>query len=187
VLSHGAGSDSRAPLLVKLAGIFAGAGFTVLRIDLPFRQDRAGGSPHPSKAGRDRGGIRTALEALRELAPGRSFLGGHSYGGRQTTMLAAEQPDLPVAALLLCSYPLHPPGKPEQLRTSHFPSLLAPALFVHGSRDPFGSLGEMNAALPMIAGKSELLIADGAGHDLDRGRKHSELWDSLPDRLRALA
>jgi predicted alpha/beta-hydrolase family hydrolase len=184
VLSHGAGSDARAPLLVKLADIFATAGFVVLRIDLPFRQDRAG-SPHPSKAPRDREGIRAALDALRELAPGPSFLAGHSYGGRQTTMLAAEQPELPIAALMLCSYPLHPPGKPEQLRTAHFSSLKTPALFIHGSRDPFGSTAEMEAALPLISAKTTLLTVEGAGHDLDRGRKHPDLWAGLPARLRS--
>lgn len=93
------------------------------------------------------------------------FLGGHSYGGRQATMLCAGEPDL-VAGLLLLSYPLHPPRKPAQLRVQHLPQLRVPALFVHGTRDPFGSIEEMETALKLIPASTELLRVDGAGHDL---------------------
>jgi predicted alpha/beta-hydrolase family hydrolase len=70
-----------------------------------------------------------------------------------------------VAGLLLLSYPLHAPGRPD-LRTKHFPDLKPPALFVHGTRDPFGSIDQMEAALPVMAGPHELIVIDGAGHDL---------------------
>ena len=80
-------------------------------------------------------------------------------------MLCAAEPEL-VAGLLLLSYPLHPPRKPEQLRVQHLPELRVPALFVHGTRDPFGSVEEMEAAMTMIPAKTELLRVDGAGHDL---------------------
>ena len=73
-------------------------------------------------------------------------------------------------ALLLLSYPLHPPRKPEQLRTAHFPKLRTPALFVHGSRDPFGSLDELKSAMALIPAPVKLLEIDGAGHDLGRDR-----------------
>jgi predicted alpha/beta-hydrolase family hydrolase len=99
------------------------------------------------------------------LVTGRVFLGGHSYGGRQATMLAASEPGL-VTGLLLMSYPLHPPRKPEQLRTQHFPNLRTPALFVHGARDPFGSENEMEKARKLIPARTQLLAIDGAGHDL---------------------
>jgi predicted alpha/beta-hydrolase family hydrolase len=80
-------------------------------------------------------------------------------------MLAAEEPDL-VAGLLLHSYPLHPPRRPADLRTAHFPKLSTPALFVHGTRDPFGSIDEMRAAIALIAGPHEIVAIEGAGHDL---------------------
>jgi len=80
-------------------------------------------------------------------------------------MLAAERPGL-VRALLLLSYPLHPPRRPEQLRTAHWSNLETPAMFVHGSRDPFGSLVEMESALPLIPARKLLLHAEGAGHEL---------------------
>jgi predicted alpha/beta-hydrolase family hydrolase len=177
VLTHGAGSNGRAPLLVAVAEAFAGAGITVLRCDLPFRQDRPFGPPRPGDAKRDCEGLRNASVALQKVGCGQVFLGGHSYGGRQATMLCAEHPDL-VAGLLLQSYPLHPPGRPEQLRVQHFPNLRLPALFVHGTRDPFGSVEEMRSALKLIPAKTQLLVVDGAGHDL--GFKAKSARQGLP-------
>jgi predicted alpha/beta-hydrolase family hydrolase len=84
-------------------------------------------------------------------------------------MLAAADPGL-VDGLLLLSYPLHPPNKPAQLRTSHFSELRTAALFVHGSRDPFGTLEEMKSALNLIPAPTSLFPIEGAGHDLNFGR-----------------
>jgi len=168
VLTHGAGGNCNAPLLVGLAGAFCEVGVTVLRCDLPFRQ-RNSGPPTPKLAALDRAGLRAAIELLRETAPGAISLGGHSYGGRQASMLAAEEPGL-LERLLLLSYPLHPPNKPAQLRTAHFSDLRTPAVFVHGTADPFGSIGELRAALQLIPAVVTLLPIEGAGHDLRRGR-----------------
>lgn len=185
VLTHGAGGNCDAPLLVALAETFCGHGYTVLRCDLPFRQARRFGPPSPGNAERDRIGLRNAVAAMRKIADGKSeggkiFLGGHSYGGRQATMLCAEVPDL-VSGLLLLSYPLHPPGKPEQRRTQHLPNLHTPCLFVHGTRDPFGSIDEIKQALQLIPAKSELMDVKDAGHDL--GFKGKVQAPSLPARV----
>ena len=177
VLTHGAGSNAQAPLLVALADALCGAGFTVLRCNLPYRQERPQGPPRPGDAARDRHGLRNAVDAMRTLVTGRIFLGGHSYGGRQSSMMAAEDPGL-AAGLLLLSYPLHPPRKPEQLRTQHLPQLQTPALFVSGTRDPFGSTEEMKDALKLIPARTELLTVEGAGHDLDFRKKGS--GESVP-------
>jgi predicted alpha/beta-hydrolase family hydrolase len=165
VLTHGAGGNARAPLLITLAEAFCAEGLAVLRCNLPFRQLRSWGPPGPGDAMRDRAGLRNAVAALRKEISGRIFLGGHSYGGRQASMLCAEEPEL-VSGLLLLSYPLHPPRKPEQQRTQHLPDLRTPALFVHGTRDPFGSVPELEQAIKMIPGKTKLLAVEGAGHDL---------------------
>lgn len=165
LLTHGAGANCQSKLLTAVSNALAATGFNVLRFDLPFRQDRPHGPPAFGGAARDRGGIRRAIGLLKEKVPGRIFVGGHSYGGRQATMLLAEQPQV-ADGLLLLSYPLHPPRKPEQLRTSHFPKLAKPAFFVHGSRDPFGSIGEMTAALDLIPAPHAILQIDGAGHEL---------------------
>jgi predicted alpha/beta-hydrolase family hydrolase len=169
VLTHGAGGNCNGALLVAAAEAFAAAGVHVLRIDLPFRQKRPKGPPSPSGAAADRAGLRDAVGAMRDLVPGGVTLGGQSYGGRQATMLAADEPG-PIDALLLFSYPLHPPGKPERMRDEHFPRLRAPAVFVQGTSDPFGTIGEIKAALKLIQVPVVLMPIDGASHDLRRGR-----------------
>lgn len=168
-LTHGAGANCEAPLLKIVAETFAACGMTVLRFNLAFRRRRRIGPPHPSSAAADRESIRGAVAALRVEVAGPIYMGGHSYGGRQATMLAAEEPDL-AAALLLLSYPLHPPNKPKELRTAHFSSLRTSALFVHGDGDPFGSPEELRAALAMIPASTRLMVIERAAHDLRKGR-----------------
>jgi len=169
VLTHGAGANCNSPLLVAVAGAFSEAGYTVLRCDLPFRQRRPFGPPPPATAAADREGLQDACTFLRTLAGGKLYLGGHSYGGRQATMLAADDPGV-ADALLLLSYPLHPPDKPSRLRTDHLPRLRTPSLFVQGTKDPFGSVEEMEAALRLIPARTLLQTIEGAGHDLARGK-----------------
>jgi hypothetical protein len=165
VLTHGAGANCQSKLLIAVSEAFATSGFAVLRFDLPFRLERPHGPPSPGSAARDRDGLRRAVALMKQSKRGPIFLGGHSYGGRQATILVSEDSQL-VEGLLLLSYPLHPPKKPDQLRTSHFPKLGKPAFFVHGTRDPFGTIQEMNAALKLIPAPHSLNEVDGAGHDL---------------------
>ncbi len=172
VLTHSAGSNCQSPLLVAVADAFCSAGMAVLRCDLPFRQARPRGAPVRGSAARDQQGLRAAVFALETQATGRVFLGGHSYGGRQASMLAAAEPGL-VEALLLLSYPLHPPRRPGELRTAHFQQLRTPALFVHGSRDGFGSYEELGSALHLIPAETKLLPIMGAGHDLLKKTDHN--------------
>jgi hypothetical protein len=171
VLAHGAGSTCDSPLLVAVASEFAAAGFAVLRGDLPYRQLKPTGPPLPGSSARDREGLLRAVSLMRAHT-GKVILGGHSYGGRQASMLAAEQSDV-AELLLLLSYPLHPPRKPEQLRTAHFPSLRTPALFIHGTRDPFGRIEELQSAIALIPGPAELVTIERAGHEL--GPAHAPL------------
>lgn len=193
ILTHGAGGNAQMGLLVALAEAFAGAGFAVLRCELPFRQQRSYGPPRPSDAARDREGLKHAVTAMRKLFPGHLFLGGQSYGGRQASMLVAETAvadeagvERPAAnrkpladGLLLLSYPLHPPGHPEKPRTQHLAKIEVPSMFVSGTRDPFGTIEEIEAARKLIPAKAFLLPVEGAGHDLGfSGKKKRE---ELPD------
>jgi uncharacterized protein len=164
-LTHGAGGNCQALLLVSLAEALTAEGVAVLRFDLPFRQLRPHGPPSPASATRDQEGIRRAVALLRARAGGRVFAGGQSYGGRQTTMAAAGEPSR-VDGLLLLSYPLHPPGQPVRLRTAHFSAVRAPSLFVSGTRDPFGSVEELTAAIALVAGRTELVTVPDAAHGL---------------------
>jgi len=182
LLAHGAGSNRNAPLLVRLCRGFAENGHLAIRYDLPFRVASSSGPPFPATAARDRDGIGSAIEAARRLARGRVIAGGHSYGGRQTSILAAERPGL-ADALLLLSYPLHPPRKPEQKRTAHLPNLRTPALFVHGTADPFASPEELRDAMALIPAPTDLLIVEGAAHDLSRA---ADMATEILDRLYCL-
>ena len=200
ILTHGAGGNAQAPLLRALADAFSNAGITVLRCNLPYRQLRPFGPPGPGDAARDRAGLKNAISVVAAANGGapllasvarsgnasaandasRIFLAGHSYGGRQSSMLCAEESDL-VAGLLLLSYPLHPPRKPEQQRTQHLPDLRTPTLFVQGTRDPFASIAELQQALKMIPAKTKLLPVEGAGHDL--GFKGKASRGELPQTI----
>jgi predicted alpha/beta-hydrolase family hydrolase len=182
VLTHGAGSSSESALLVALAEALAGRGVAVLRCDLPFRQARPQGPPSPAGAARDRAGLRAAAEALARVAPRRIYIGGHSYGGRQASVLAVDHPTV-AAALLLLAYPLHPPGRPAELRVAHFPQLRTPALFVHGTTDTFGAVPELRRALGRIPARTLLHLEASVGHDLGAGRRSRAALAELAARV----
>ena len=177
-LFHGAGGNCESELMKAVAESFCEAGWLVFRGDLPFRQQgRAPRGDSPL----DRDGIRRAVEELRQIAPKAPLcLAGHSYGGRQSSMLAAEEQKIG-RALLLLSYPLHPPKQPDKPRTGHLPMIHCPVLFVHGTRDPFGSIAEMETALQLIPVKTILFPVDRAGHSLP-----PSVAASLPEPLSAI-
>lgn len=174
VLTHSAGANAQSPLLIAMADVFCDAGLTVLRCDLPFRQERPHGPPPRGSADRDQKGLQAAVASMCRQTTGRIFLGGHSYGGRQASVLAASDAG-DVKQLLLLSYPLHPPRRAEQMRTAHFPRLHVPAMFVHGSRDPFGSIAEMEEALQLIPARTRLIPLEGAGHELMTSQNRERL------------
>ncbi len=174
VLTHGAGGNCNAALLVALAEGFAGAGLNTLRCNLPYRQRKPSGPPSPSDAKHDQEGLRRAIELMRKEFSGRAFVGGSSYGGRQASMLVAADATL-VDGLLLLSYPLHPPGRAEKLRTEHFPKLQTPTLFVSGTKDAFGSIAELETAIKLIPVQTKLMAIEGAAHGLPQKSKTSKL------------
>jgi uncharacterized protein len=186
VLTHGAGSNCQTRLLVELSNRLAASGWTVLRFDLPFRMSRKFGPPSPGTAVQDREGLKRAVALMKKKLGGRIFAGGHSYGGRQASILLAEEPGV-AEGLLLLSYPLHPPRKPEELRTKHFPQLRTAAFFVHGTRDPFATTVEMRGALELIPGKHELLEIEGAGHEILPKQGGEEVLDGIVNGFKRFA
>jgi hypothetical protein len=182
-LTHGAGADCRSRLLIAAADTLAAAGAIVLRYDLAFRRVRPYGPPFPAGAERDRQSVADAAAILRDYASGPIIVGGHSYGGRQSSMLAAEQPDI-AQGLLLLSYPLHPPKKPLELRTAHFPNLRVKSVFVHGTNDAFGTSEELRAATTDIPAETMIIEVTGASHDLRGG---SFDWNAVVEALRKLS
>lgn len=142
----------------------------VQRMDFPYRK---AGRKAPDRAPVLIGAVREEAAALSDRAgvePGAVALGGRSMGGRMCSMAVAE--GLPAAALVLISYPLHPPGKPEALRTAHLPELKIPCLFVQGTRDPFGTPEELEAATATIPGPVTHEWIDGGRHDLKGADAH---------------
>ncbi|GED98443.1 alpha/beta hydrolase family protein [Gordonia crocea] len=168
VLAHGAGGNRGAAILRAYADEFCARGMLVARIDLPYRQRRPKGPPGRADAQRDRDGIAAAAAAVAALTDAPLILGGHSYGGRQASMLVAEQPGL-AAGLFLSSYPLHPPGKPDRMRTEHLPDITVPTVVVHGRSDPFASSEELAAAVELIPAPT-MVVTVAAPHALNPER-----------------
>ncbi len=164
VLTHGAGGDRDSPLLQQVCDEWARRGWLAVRYNLPYRRRRPKGPPSGSAA-TDRAGIVEAITVCRGLSDGPLIAGGHSYGGRQTSMVVAGR-EAGVDVLTLFSYPVHPPGKPERPRTEHLPDIRVPTVFVHGTSDPFGSPGEVRDAAARIAAPTEVVEITGARHDL---------------------
>ncbi|MCA2260482.1 alpha/beta hydrolase family protein [Mycobacterium avium] len=164
VLTHGAGGNRDSPLLQQVCDEWAQRGWLAVRYNLPFRRRRPTGPPSGSGAA-DRAGIVEAITLCRGLADGPLIAGGHSYGGRQTSMVVAAG-DAAVDVLTLFSYPVHPPGKPERARTEHLPAITVPTVFTHGTSDPFGTPEELNAAAALVGGRTAVVEIASARHDL---------------------
>ncbi|UXA18558.1 alpha/beta family hydrolase [Mycobacterium sp. SMC-4] len=162
-LTHGAGGSRESPMLAALCEEWARRGWLAVRYNLPYRRRRPKGPPSGSAA-TDQAGVVQAVAAVRALVDGPVIAGGHSYGGRLTSMAVAD--GLDVDALTLFSYPLHPPGKPERARTEHLPRIGVPTVFTHGTSDPFGTLDELRAAVGLIAAPTRIVEVTGARHDL---------------------
>ena len=168
VLTHGAGGSRESALLQKICDEWARRGWLAVRYNLPYRRRRPKGPPSGSAA-TDRAGIVEAIAVCRDLADGPLLAGGHSYGGRQTSMVVAdcvESAAQLVDLLTLFSYPVHPPGKPERARTEHLPDIPVPTVFTHGTSDPFGTIDEVRAAAALIPAPTEIIEITGARHDL---------------------
>lgn len=163
-LTHGAGGSRESPMLQALCDEWARRGWLAVRYNLPYRRRRPKGPPSGSAA-TDMAGIVEAVAEVRDLADGPLIAGGHSYGGRLTSMAVAD--GLQLDALTLFSYPLHPPGKPERARTEHLPRISVPTVFTHGTADPFGTLDELRPAVALIPARTEIVEITGARHDLN--------------------
>jgi predicted alpha/beta-hydrolase family hydrolase len=168
LLTHGAGGGADHPTLLALE---VGLDLPVRRMEFPYRR---AGRRAPDRMPRLVESVVAEATAFADelgIAPDELVLGGRSMGGRACSMAVAE--GLPAAGLVLLSYPLHPPGKPDKLRVEHFGAIGCPVLVVQGDKDPFGRPDELDAHLPAIAGPTEVVWLVGAGHDPKR--RHDEI------------
>jgi predicted alpha/beta-hydrolase family hydrolase len=162
LLTPGAGSGRNHPTLVGIEK--AVAPLPVARVDFPYRREGRKAPDRPAKL------LATIVEDAAALVDDAGVdaaslvLGGRSMGGRMCSMAVAD--GLPAAGLVLLSYPLHPPGKPDSLRVDHFGSLDLPCLFVSGTKDPFGRPDELEDHTKAIPGKVTHVWVEGAGHEV---------------------
>lgn len=182
VLAPGASAGRDQPALVAIDRAVAAAGIVVERVEFPYRLAGRRVPDRPDVL------VATLERAARTLA-GRLgveqqavALGGRSMGGRIGSMAVAE--GLPAAALVLVSYPLHPPGRPERLRTAHFPAIGVPCLFVSGTRDQFASPRELKEATAAIPGPVTTVFLEGGDHGLRR--RDDEVAEAVAGWLSAL-
>lgn len=158
LLAPGAGADRNHATLVALEeGL---APLPVGRMDFPARKAGRRSVDRPAVAVAAVREEAEALVAANRIRRNRLVLGGRSFGGRMCSMAVAE--GLPAAGLVLLSYPLHPPGKPEKLRVEHFPDLDVPCLFLSGEKDPFGSPAEIEEHVAAIPGPVTTVFVPGA-------------------------
>lgn len=158
LLAPGAGADRDQSALVALDRVISEAGGEVVRMDFPYRK---AGRRAPDRPPVLMKAVHDEAAELKERV-GRLVAGGRSMGGRICSMAVAE--GLAADALVLISYPLHPPGRPDRLRTDHFPALKLPCLFVSGTRDAFGSVAEFDDATSAIPGPVTFEWVEGKDH-----------------------
>jgi predicted alpha/beta-hydrolase family hydrolase len=181
VLAHGAGAGQQHPFMVATARGLATRGLDVVTFDFPYMARGRGAPDRPPVLEQS---FRDVVGAARGWSgASRLFIGGKSMGGRMATHLGAQ--GLPgLNGIVVLGYPLHPPGKPEQLRVAHLPSIDVPVLIVQGERDTFGGPGEFTPHLAAMKAKVTLHEVKGADHSLSvRGAKGKGVHDSILDAV----
>ena len=182
VLAHGAGAGQAHPFMVSIARGLSARGVDVATFDFTYiTQQRKVPDRAPVLEARFREAIADARAASGAT---RVFIGGKSMGGRMATHLAAQGE--PVAGVVALGYPLHPPGKPDQLRTAHLPAITCPVLVVQGEHDTFGSAAELRPVLETMRAPVTLHVVTGGDHSLvvrkrERDAVHGEVCGVVRD------
>ena len=183
ILGHGAGAGQHSGFMVNMSRALAALGVDVVTFNFLYTEQRR----HiPDRAPVLEACYRSVIEAIRRevnSARAYTFIGGKSMGGRIATQVAASDSALPLAGVILLGYPLHPPGRPDQRRDKHLPSVGRPMLFVQGSRDAFGSPAELSPVLTPLDPKATLHVVDGGDHSLKLSRhdaaKQAAVFDDV--------
>ena len=186
MLAHGAGAGQQSPFLVRFATGLSARGIEAVTFNFPYIEH---GRRVPDPNRKLEACYRAAIAAARnrkKLGRNTLAIGGKSMGGRIASQVAAAGGD-DVAALVLLAYPLHPPGKPQQLRARHLTDIRAPMLFVQGSRDAFGSPGELQPILTRLEAPAELHVVDGGDHSFNvpkrAGIAQEDVYEAVLDRI----
>jgi len=179
VLAHGAGAGQRHPFILNVARRLAAAGLDTVTFNFPYMEEKRRA---PDRTAALEACFRRVIEYAEGLDGRRLVIGGKSMGGRIATHLAAH--GALAGGVFALGYPLHPPGKPDQLRIAHLPAIAMPVLVVQGERDPFGTPSELRPVLATMQAPVELEVVAGGDHSLAvRGRSAAQLYDWLAERL----
>jgi predicted alpha/beta-hydrolase family hydrolase len=171
VLAHGAGAPQQSAFMVNFARALAERGVDVLTFNFPYMEQKR---RVPDRTPVLEASYRSAIAAARDhFGRDAVFIGGKSMGGRIATHLAAAEDAeaLGIAGVVLLGYPLHPPGKPDQLRAAHLPRIRVPMLVLQGERDPFGTPDELRPVLAPIASRVTLHVVEKGDHSLAPSRR----------------
>jgi uncharacterized protein len=183
ILAHGAGAGQRHRFMVAFAQALAARHLDIVTFNFLYtEQGRRLPDRGPALEACYRRVVSVVSERL-ESARRDLFIGGKSMGGRIATQIAAADAALPVRGLVLLGYPLHPPGRPEQRRDRHLPSIARPMLFVQGSRDTFGSPEELSTALAGLKPPPMLHVVDGGDHSFALARKDASRQGAALDEV----
>jgi uncharacterized protein len=167
IVGHGAGAGMDHPFIVGFCDAVAAEGIAAVRFNFPYME---AGRRSPDQSKNAIAAFRAVFEVAAGRGGGRQVLGGgKSYGGRIASMAAAE--GMPAAALVFLGYPLHPPGKPDQIRDEHLYGLSIPMLFLHGTKDPFADPARLANVVARLGERATLVDIEGAGHSFERSRK----------------
>jgi uncharacterized protein len=187
VLAHGAGANQLHPFMVRIATGLAERGVEVTTFDFPYMQ---AGRRLPDPLAKLESCFRDVLADVRSRSGGPLFLGGKSMGGRIASYVAASpvSPDAPpISGLVFLGYPLHPPGKPDNLRSDHFSRIQAPMLFVQGSRDAFGTPEELRVVLTGHGGRADIHAVALGDHSFKvpkrAGQSEGDVFSAVLERV----
>jgi hypothetical protein len=164
ILAHGAGAPQQQPFMVGFARALSERGLDIVTFNFFYTEQRR---KVPDRLPQLITCYRAVIDAARgEIASARErlFIGGKSMGGRAATHVAAEDAALTLAGIVLLGYPLHPPGRPDQLRDAHLTSVGRPMLFVQGARDVFGTPSELKPILASLSPLPTLHHVEGGDH-----------------------
>jgi predicted alpha/beta-hydrolase family hydrolase len=186
ILGHGAGSDQMSSFMRLFADGLTRRGFDVMTFNFVYKEQRRGAPDQKAKLEACYHSVIQAARAHRKLKANRMMIGGKSMGGRIASQVAAAGAG-DLAGLVLLGYPLHPPGKPEQLRAAHLKDIHAPLLFVQGSRDAFGTADELRSVIKESKLPATLYLIEGGDHSFkvpkSSGLSQSEVYETTMDEI----
>jgi predicted alpha/beta-hydrolase family hydrolase len=185
ILAHGAGAGEQHPFMTGFGKALSARGLDVMTFNFLYMEKRR---KVPDRMPQLVETYRAAIERARtDLASARArlFIGGKSMGGRAATHVAAEDASLSLGGIVLLGYPLHPPGRPDQLRDAHLPNVKRPMLFVQGTRDTFGTPDELRPVLKKLSPAATLHVVEGGDHSFKVGGKDAKKQAAVYDTVQA--